>query len=435
MTVEVPEGPAVTLAPRAESEWRKGWRPAVAAALGWGTAGVLFTNTASLFIEPIAAETRWSTSQVLLTPIVGIGMAVCAPFVGKAVQRFGPRRVVLTGLIGVMVLLVLLVTLPLSLAVYYSIGALLGVFLSGVSMVPWNRTVVNWFHDSAGKALSLMGLTAGLSVAILSPILVAAISQWGWRSGYLIIVGILLVVTVPITFWGIRVREHGAATAAQRHADPETEAQPALLTIGSALRNRDVWFIGLCFAFMVMPIGGFMANMFPVLTLGGLNPASAAVILSSFFVAAALGRVVSGVMLDVMPRYVVAVIFMACGGAGALLLALDNPLGFVPALIAVVAFASIAGGEIEMMSYFILRELGEKSFAVAFGVVVLIFSVCSMAAPYLFSVVRDTTGSYTGALIVSAIVCVLGAGAFLFRAATVRSRLDTRAPRRQARAH
>lgn len=416
------------VATKAPNEWRAGWKPAVAAAIGWGTAGVMITNTSSLFIEPIIVETGWSSTQVLLSPIIGIVMAISTPFVGKAVHRFGPKKVVLFGLLGLIATIGIFVSLPLSLPVYYGFGLVAGVFVAAVSMVPWNRTVVSWFRKSAGLALSLMGLTAGFSVAILSPILVAVMASNGWRVGYLVIAGILLVVTVPVSLWGIRIRTNAdeAPVVANDSALLATEAvdqKPPLTTLGAAVRNRDVWAIGLAFAFMVMPVGGFLANMFPVLTTGGLDPAEAATILSMFFIVAALGRVVSGLLLDVLPRYIVAVAFLLLGGFGALLLGLGNPLTFGVAFVGIIAFASVAGGEIEMMGYFILRELGERSFAIAFSVIVVIFSVCSIGAPYLFSVFRDTTGSYSGALLVSSVIFGIGALVFIWRALAIRHRL------------
>lgn len=416
------------------SEWRDGWRPAVAAAVGWGTAGVMITNTSSVFIEPIMAETGWASTQVLLSPIMGILTIIATPFVGKAVYKFGPRRVVVFGLLGLVATIGIFVLLPLSLPVYYGFGFLAGAFVTSVSMVPWNRTVVSWFRRSAGKALSLMGLTAGLSVAILSPVLVSVIGQWGWRAGYLLIAAIFLVITLPVSLWGVRIRKDADEVPAPVAVDPEGVVEGAVVaeavdtrkpitTYGVALRTGDVWALGLAFAFMVMPVGGFIANMFPVLSTGGLDPAEAATILSMFFIAAALGRVVSGLLLDIVPRYIVAIAFLVLGAVGALLLALGSPLTFGVAFVAIIAFAAIAGGEIEMMSYFLLRELGERSFAIAFSVTVVIFSVCSFGAPYMFSIFRDTTGSYAGALIVCAIVFAVGVLVFIWRAAVIRHRL------------
>lgn len=423
----------------ADSEWRQGWRPAVAAAVGWGTTGVMLTNTASLFLGPVMAETGWTSSQALLTPIMGVVMAIAAPFVGKAVHHFGPKKVTLVGTIGLVAVIFAFISLPLSLPVYYGFGVLAGVFASLVAMVPWNRTVVAWFRKSAGKALSLMGLTAGVSVAILSPIMVSVIASAGWRAGYALIAGLFVVLTLPAILWGIKIRPSApvadvdtaeavsetlvAPEAVELVAHEETTSAPAITTIVGALRNKGVWALGIAFAFMVVPVGGFMANMFPVLSEGGLDPASAATILSMFFIAAALGRVVSGLMLDVMPRYYVALIFLLLAAVGALLLGFAQPLSFGVALVAIIAFAAVAGGEIEMMGYFILRELGEKSFAVAFAVIVFIFSVCSIGAPYIFSIIKDTTGSYSGALLVAAIILLVGVGVFAWRAFAIRNRL------------
>ncbi|MDR6989183.1 putative MFS family arabinose efflux permease [Paenarthrobacter nitroguajacolicus] len=412
---------------KTQSEWREGWRPAAAAAIGYGTAGVVLNNTSSLFIQPIMAETGWSTSQTLIVPIIGISAMVVTPVIGKAIQRHGPRSILIAGLVGLAVSIGIFVSLPLSLPVYYGFGLVAGVFSAAVGLVPWNRAVVSWFRKSVGKALSLMGLTAGLSVAVLSPVMVNVISTSGWRAGYLLIALILILVSLPIVLWGIKIRPDAERSSSQVSEDAtavlDTTDPKSITTVRGAIRSADVWAIGIAFALVAVPVVGFISNMYPVLTTAGLEPTSAATVVSVFFVAAALGRVVSGLLLDVFPRYAVAVGFIVVGIAGAMLLGFGQPLSFAFALGGVIAFAAVSGGEVEMLSYFTLREMGERSFSVAFSVCVVMFTAAATGAPYLFSSFRDATGSYSGALMLGAVIFVGAILVFLWRATAIRHRM------------
>ena len=85
----------------ANGEWRNYWQLPVAAGLGYATA-VMYVYGMGPFIEPIQQEFGWSRAQV------SSGITIAAFFsalfgipVGMVVDRVGPRRV---GLVGVLLM-------------------------------------------------------------------------------------------------------------------------------------------------------------------------------------------------------------------------------------------------------------------------------------------------------------------------------------------
>ena len=76
----------------APAEWRAHWPVVLAAFAGMGLSTIA-AYTISLFIEPIEAEFGWSRAQImsgnLFAAIIGV---TCAPLIGAAVDKYGPRR-------------------------------------------------------------------------------------------------------------------------------------------------------------------------------------------------------------------------------------------------------------------------------------------------------------------------------------------------------
>src|SRR4029077_17646251 len=74
-----------------------GWRVVLAACLGvMAGFGSLFVYTFSVFVKPLAAEFGWSleaTSNAFALSSVTRGF--CAPLLGRWLDRFGPRRIIL----------------------------------------------------------------------------------------------------------------------------------------------------------------------------------------------------------------------------------------------------------------------------------------------------------------------------------------------------
>jgi len=147
------------------------------------------------FKEPMRAalglsETAYSTAYMFATLFSGL----CLPFVGRALDRFGARRVlplcagaVLIACIGLantggMILLVL------SFALLRASG-------QGALTLSANWLVGEWFERRRGLATSLIGLGGSLSVITVPVLNVQLIHYLGWEQGWLFL-GVLVFITV-----------------------------------------------------------------------------------------------------------------------------------------------------------------------------------------------------------------------------------------------
>src|ERR1700685_578629 len=74
-----------------------GWRVVLAACLGvMAGFGSLFVYTFSVFVKPLAAEFGWSREAISSGfAIAAVTLGVISPLLGRWIDRFGPRRIIL----------------------------------------------------------------------------------------------------------------------------------------------------------------------------------------------------------------------------------------------------------------------------------------------------------------------------------------------------
>ena len=112
--------------------------------------------TFGVFLKSLSQEFSWSRTQISLAFTLGtLGITLAAPFLGRLVDRFGARRVILPAalLFGLGVLS--LYFLSAHLWHFYAISLFMGVVGSGTGPVPYSKVISRWFDQQRGLALGL----------------------------------------------------------------------------------------------------------------------------------------------------------------------------------------------------------------------------------------------------------------------------------------
>lgn len=139
-----------------------------------------------VFFVAMLDEMGWSRASLAgafsLYSLIYIGLSF---YSGRLVDRLGPRRVIALGgcFLGGGMVLVGFISAPWQF--YLAYGLIAGIGMSA-TYVPCNVTVVKWFIQRRGLAISITGSGASLGIAafpILSEILIA---RFGWRTTYLV---------------------------------------------------------------------------------------------------------------------------------------------------------------------------------------------------------------------------------------------------------
>jgi MFS family permease len=402
MVITQNDQPAVSL-----SEFDRGyygWRVVLAACLGVMVGfGSLFVYTFSVFMKPLSAEFGWGREAISRGfGLAALSMAIGSPLLGRWLDRYGPRRVILPCLTIYGCAIASLALLRPHLWQFYATCILLGMVGNGAAHLAFSRAISTWFHRRLGMALALVMAGAGLGAMILPSFAQSIISRAGWRAAYLSLGGLALVVGLPLTWRYIHER-------APVHHD-----SPAPLDSGPTWQQgaRSFPFLIIVAVLFVnsVAMNGTVTHLVALLTDRGITARGAALSASLLGGSSLLGRLAVGWVLD---RYfgarVAFVVFLITAG-GILMLARAETvlMGCVAAGLLGVG----AGGEADITPYLLTRYFGLRAFATLYGITWTFYAIAGALGPVILGRAFDSTGSYTSLLTLLAVAMAL-AGALM----------------------
>ncbi len=406
--------------------WYYGWIVAGAA----GSIG--FANAASaisiltIFVVPMSEEFGWDRTQIAGATTVGAILgAALAPFIGRLVDRFGSRLVlVISGAViaaGCIYLSVMQTLLGFYLAFTVSRIADQGGVKIGASV-----TTGKWFQRYRGRATGLVFLLETVGVIVLAPVTQLVILQWGWRSAWLTLAAVMLVMgVVPCALWIRRQPEDlGLAVDGQRTVDgsggnptamtPAGEAERSL-TLRQAARTPGFWLALASLFLGSNAMAGPGLHLVPYLTEQGISATSAVGAISVMATAGAVGAMLAGVAADRMPPRWLMVALYVMGTVALLLLVRTDTL--LETYAVVILMGLIGTGINTLAPLMWVSNYGRESLGAIHGVgratQVLGFAIGPLAS----AVAYDATGGYREAFLAMAVLA-LGAAALMVAART-----------------
>lgn len=388
------------------SEWAAHWQVVLGCALAFGTGYALFGYVASLFIDALRAEFGWSRGQISTASAIGLTGAIAAPFIGRAADRFGARRVALACFGGLATVYLLFATVQGGLWVLFVLMGLFAVIGVGTGGLTLTRPVSSLFVRARGLALAITLAGVTLVAVVMPPVLERIIEGPGWRWGYALLAALCLLVAMPAILLLVHERAEPPRPPGLATAYPGQDWR-------TLWRSRDFWVLCGALAVMNMPGAGLVSQLAPLLTDSGLSKAQAAQLLSVLAVAVLAGRLLSGFLLDRLPPRPVAAAFTAAPALGCLiLLAMPQP-GFAVAAVAVALLGMQQGSETDLLAYFTARQFGLRRYSSIFGAAVTMALLGTAVGVAFMGNSHDITGSYTLALAASVALFPLAGLLFL----------------------
>jgi MFS family permease len=350
-----------------------------------------------VYLSALHAQHGWPTaliaSAVTLYYLCG---ATCIIFIGDAVDRFGPRRMVL---VGACALALGVALLPEARAPWHVHGAFVVMSLGWATMsgAAINAIVAPWFEAKRGLAISLALNGASCGGVLVTPLLVGLTSRLGFRVGLWVAVAVMLVALVPAL---VVLRRGPAELGLLPDGEPRSGSGPVARgskSPGDAwsrrrlLRTPAFLTISIPFALGLLAQVGFFTHQISYL-LQFVGTQSAALAVSLTTIAAVVGRTVTGLIVDRLDRRMVSAANFAVQMAA---LGLAVVAETVPAVfLACILFGLGAGNVITLPSLIVQREFPREQFSRIVSLVVSINQFTFAFGPAILGVLRDWSGSY-----------------------------------------
>jgi predicted MFS family arabinose efflux permease len=375
-----------------------GWRVVAAAALGVSVSfASIVVYTFSVFLKPLAAEFGWSREEISRAfAIAAMTVAVASPFLGRALDRWGPRRVIVPCFLIFGSALLALGQLSGSLIQFYLLFFLIGIAGNGTTQMGFSGAVASWFHERRGLAFALV--LAGVGVgSIVHPVLAQhLISNFGWRTAYRVLGCLALGIGVPLTVIWVRRREDAARSTSLDG-----------VRFRDALHQREFWVIVAILFLSSIAANGALTHLAAHLTDRGLTAQHAALAAGVLGGAGLAGRLITGWLLDRLfgPRLSLLLLVLMAAGMVMLHQSASLPL----ALVAAGLIGLGLGGEADVTPFLLSKYFGLRSFSALYGLTWTFYAFAGATGPVLFGRVFDESGSYGVLLLIAAGITLLAA--------------------------
>ena len=344
----------------------------------------------------------WSRAQVTsgdaLTKLV-VG-PIFGFIAGWVVDRFGPRRIMMAGILMAGIALIGLGNISsLGLFYFFFLFNALGYVCGGP--LPVQVLLSRWFDKSRGKAMGFAYLGIGFGGALVPLISNILVQHFGWQVALRILGVLVIVLSFPLAFF---VKESPNVSPPPRPAAaPDARA---------AFKSLYFYLLILGSMCSIAAVAGTQKNLKLFLSLDRHYPQGAAAqVLSLVLAFSIVGRLLMGWLADRYPKRNVMLLIY-------LLVAVAIPILFFgvgkwTVYLFAVVFGIGLGGDYMIIPLMTADIFGLRILGRLMGVILTAGGIADAASPWLISHLRDTSGSYSSACFVLVGLALLGALAVL----------------------
>jgi MFS family permease len=354
------------------------------------------------YYDRMVNEFGWSRAQVvsgnfasklIVGPLFGF-------FAGWIVDRFGPRRLMLVGIVFAAIALIGLGNMN-ALWMFYFFYLLNALGYVCAGPLPNQVLLSRWFDKSRGKAMGFAYLGIGLGGVVVFQISALLMEFFGWHVALTVLGVLIFIVAFPLALF---VKESPTAIGVKEKAQ--------IAPIGKVLKSPYFYLLAIGSMCSIGAVGG--ANQHLKLFLSGdlhFTDRESANVASLILLASLAGRLVMGWLADrVAKKYVMLLIYLLVAGGISLLF-----FATVPGVIYLFAvmFGIGLGGDYMIIPLMAADLFGVKVLGRLMGIVLTADGVAEATAPLLVGTLRDVTRGYVigfGVLVMFALVGAVAIG-------------------------
>jgi len=204
-----------------------------------------------VIIVPLEREFGWDRATISLA--VGVSLlafGLGGPLGGFFVDRFGPRRVLVAGVLLIAAGLFALLYMTELWQLYLAWGLVIGLGTGAAGQVISASIAHRWFRTHRGLIVGLFGGATSAGQLVFIPVMAGLTETSGWRAAIVLLLGAALLVLVPLAVLmrdrpsdvGQRAVGEGERLSAQEKAD-DARRTP----FREALRRKEFWLLASSF--------------------------------------------------------------------------------------------------------------------------------------------------------------------------------------------
>ena len=363
-----------------------------------------------VLIHPLEMDLGWSRAAISAAVSIGLLLyGLAGPFAGRLMDRFGPRRLMLVGLL----LFGLATAASAGMTQLWQLNLLWGVASgigTGIAAAVLGATVANrWFVARRGLVLGAFGAATSAGQLIFVPLLMWLVVQAGWRASSIMLGGVALLVLIPtFLFMKDEPADLGLLPYGGSAQPVRPLAEGAGAVMARALRTPEFWLLAGSFFVCGATSNGLIGtHLIPHSIDHGIPEVTAASALALMGAMNFVGTLGSGWLTDRFdPRKLLATYYTLRGLS---LFVLPFATDFSGLAIFAVVFGLDYIATVPPTSALAADIFGRRNVGTVFGWVFFSHQLGAALAAYLGGVAREALGDYTFAFFTAGVVAVMGA--------------------------
>ena len=354
------------------------------------------------FYDFMVQEFGWTRAQV--TSGNAFSKIVVGPLfgfvAGYAIDRFGPRRMMMSGIVmagGALIGLSLMSGWFWLFYLCYLFNAL-GYVCGGP--LPNQVMLAGWFDKSRGKAMGFAYVGIGIGGAIVPLLAAWLISHLGWRGALGVLGGLMILIALPPAFFVKEPPREGGEGAG-------AGTKSALPPVGWVFRCPAFYLLAFGSFCSIGALGATNQNLKLFLSLDqGYSQMEAARVAFLILSCSIAGRLLMGWLADRWPKKrVMMLIYLLDGGALPFLFLADQQWALI---VFAVLFGLGLGGEYMIIPLVAAELFGVKVLGRLMGIILTADGVAEAVTPMVVARMRDVTGSYDAGFLLLTGIAFLG---------------------------
>jgi MFS family permease len=372
----------------------------------------------SIFFVALLKEFRWSrsiTSGAFSLFLILYG--IIGPLAGSMVDRFGPRRVFVSGslLWGMGLALSSLIHSWWEFYIFFGVIAALGAAFTG--SVPNIAIIQNWFMEKRGLPIGILSSGIGIGIFVWIPTIQYLINRIGWRMAYQVMAFFIPLMVITMTMIFLKKSPRKTSSTPTEQVTYYTMMKDPLIvdlkwtsrswTLGQAIFTKQFWTVGASFFLSGTITQSILTHHVAFFVDEGLETLFVSYVVGMIGVVSIGGKISWGTLSDRIGREITYTLVIACYICAILLLITFRILSYpcIPYLYAVFFGMGYAG--MAVLPPLITADFFEgRAYGSIFGAVWTLNSAGMAFGAWFGGFLYDHLGNYIPLFII-VIACAL----------------------------